>query len=170
MAAPEPTPEPDTTLRGFVGYGLKRAFNAIQADVNATLAPLGLRMITFSALMVIRDAPGIRAAGLAAVLGLERPNLVLVLDELEGAELITRTRARDDRRAYELKTTPAGRRLAERAAVAVAAHDDRMTAGLTDEERQALQRALRRIEHNGRNGDDGSGRDNGAVSQAQGLG
>ena len=143
---------PDETLRGFIGYGLKRAFNAIQADVNTTLAPLGLRMITFSALTVIRDAPGIRAAGLAAVLGLERPNLVLVLDDLERAELITRTRARDDRRAYELRATPAGRRLAERAAAAVGAHDDRMTAGLSEEERQALHRALARIEQNGRDG------------------
>lgn len=163
-------PAPDRTLRGFTGYGLKRAFNAIQTDVNATLAPLGLRMITFSALMVIRDAPGIRAAGLASVLGLERPNLVLVLDDLERAELITRTRARDDRRAYELEVTPAGRLLAERASSAVSAHDDRMTAGLSAEERQALHRALRRIELNGRDGDDDSSDRDDAVSAAQGLG
>lgn len=142
--------QPDATLRGFAGYALKRAFNAIQADLNATLAPLGLRMITYSALAVIRDAPGIRAAGLADVLGLERPNLVLVLDELEAAGLITRTRARDDRRAYELKATPAGRRLAEAATAATADHDARMTRGLTDAECQALHRALWRIQSNGR--------------------
>jgi len=154
---------PDATLRGFTGYALKRAFNAIQADLNATLAPMGLRMITFSALAVIRDAPGIRAAGLAAVLGLERPNLVLVLDELEAAGLITRTRARDDRRAYELKVTPAGRRLAETATRAVAAHDARMTTGLSEPERQAVLGALWRIQSNGRDSDDGTG-----LSETQG--
>lgn len=83
---------PDATLRGFLGDGLKRAFNAVQAEVNATLAPLGLRMITCPALAVLRDAPGITAAGLADVPGLERPNLVLGLDELARAGLITRAR------------------------------------------------------------------------------
>jgi DNA-binding MarR family transcriptional regulator len=141
---------PDATLRGFLGYGLKRAFNAMQAEVNATLAPLGLRMITFSALAVIRDAPGISAAGLAQVLGLERPNLVLVLDELEGAGLITRTRARTDRRTHELRTTVAGRKLAERASVALAAQELRMTEGLDASQREAVRAALARIEDYGR--------------------
>ena len=89
----------DRTLRGFVGYGIKRAFSAIQSDVNATLAPFGLRMLTYSALAVIRDNPGLRQTQLAEILLIERPNLVLILDELEGADLVVRTRARDDRRA-----------------------------------------------------------------------
>jgi DNA-binding MarR family transcriptional regulator len=140
----------DATLRGFLGYGLKRAFNAVQSDVNATLGPLGLRMITFSALAVVRDAPGISAAGLAQVLGLERPNLVLILDELEGAGLITRTRARTDRRTHELRATLVGRKLAARAADALAAHEARMTDGLDAGQRAALRAALARIEDNGR--------------------
>jgi DNA-binding MarR family transcriptional regulator len=141
---------PDATLRGFVGYGLKRAFNAVQAEVNATLAPFGLRMVTYSALSVIRDAPGITAAGLADVLGLERPNLVLVLDDLERAGLITRTRAKADRRAYELRATVEGRKIATRATAALADHDARLTAGLDDGQRAALCAALVRIEQNGR--------------------
>lgn len=141
---------PDATLRGFLGYGLKRAFNVLQAEVNATLAPMGLRMITFSVLAVIRDAPGISAAGLAQVLGLERPNLVLILDELEGGGLITRTRARSDRRTHELRATLAGRKLAQRATEALAAHEDRMTEGLDAAQREAMRTALARIEDNGR--------------------
>lgn len=145
---------PDRTLRGFVGYDLKRAFNAIQADVNATLAPFGLRMLTFSSLVVIRDTPGLKQTQLAEILMIERPNLVLILDELERAELVTRTRARDDRRAHELTVTLKGRRLCDRAVTAVAAHDARMTEGLRDADRRALHDALRRIEANGRNVDD----------------
>lgn len=141
---------PDATLRGFVGYALKRAFNAVQADVNATLAPLGLRLITYSALAVIKDSPGTSAAGLAEVLGLERPNLVLVLDDLERAGLITRTRARADRRTHELRVTAEGRRIAARATAALAEHDARLTAGLSDDQRAALRSALARIEDNGR--------------------
>ncbi len=140
----------DSILRAFMGYDMKRAFTAIQTDVNAVLAPLGLRMLTFSTLAVIRDNPGLRQTQLAEILLIERPNLVLILDELEGADLVTRTRARDDRRAYELKVTLLGRRLCDRAVIAVAEHDTRMAQGLSEEERAALHRTLRRIEANGR--------------------
>ncbi|WP_334191348.1 MarR family winged helix-turn-helix transcriptional regulator [Pararhodobacter sp.] len=144
----------DSILRVFMGYDMKRAFAAIQTDVNAVLAPFGLRMLTFSVLSVIRDNPGLRQTQLAEILAIERPNLVLILDELEGLDLVTRTRARDDRRAYELKVTLKGRRLAERAFTAVTEHDDRMARGLSAEERAALHRALRQIQSNGRSSDD----------------
>jgi Transcriptional regulators len=144
----------DSILRAFMGYDMKRAFAAIHTDVNAVLAPLGLRMLTFSVLSVIRDNPGLRQTQLAEILMIERPNLVLILDELEGLDLVTRTRARDDRRAYELKVTLKGRRLADRAFEAVTEHDNRMARGLSDEDRAALHRALRRIESNGRSSDD----------------
>ncbi len=159
----------DAALRDFVGYGMKRAFHAIQQDVTAVLQPFGLRMLTFSALAVIGQAPGLRQSALADILAIERPNLVLILDELERAELITRDRARDDRRAYELTPTIRGRRLLDKAVAAVAAHDARMTRGLSAEERAALIRAMARIEANGRGEDEraddvaGGG---GAVSQA----
>lgn len=141
--------EKDATLRAFSGYGMKRAFNAIQADVNAVLAPFDLRMVTFSALVMIVDNPGLRQSQLADVLAIERPNLVLIIDELERRDLIIRERAADDRRAYALMVTLAGRRLHDKALAAVQAHEARMTAGLTEGERAQLIRALRRIEDNG---------------------
>lgn len=146
----------DATLRRYAGYGMKRAFNAVQTDVNAVLAPLGLRMITFSALAVIVDNPGLRQSQLAEILVMERPNLVVVVDELERAELITRERPPEDRRAYALSATLSGRRLLDRALAAVDDHERRMTAGLSEEERQALIRALARIEENGRRPQDGT--------------
>jgi DNA-binding MarR family transcriptional regulator len=145
---------PDRTLRGFVGYDMKRAFNAIQADVNATLRRHGLRMVTFSVLVVIRDNPGVRQTGLAEILMIERPNLVPILDELESAGLIRRTRAEGDRRAYELRVTEGGQHQCDAAELAVQKHDDRMVAGLTGGERHALHAALRRIEENGRSTND----------------
>ncbi len=144
----------DGILRAFLGYDMKRAFAAIQTDVNAALGPLGLRMLTFSVLAMVRDNPAIRQSHLAEVLMIERPNLVLILDELEGADLLTRVRARDDRRAFELTVTLKGRRLCDKALAAVSAHDARMAMGLSDAERDALQGALRRIERNGRGSQD----------------
>ncbi len=136
----------DTSLRCFAGYALKRAFNSVQADVNATLAPLGLRMLSFSALAVIAENPGLRQSQLAGALSIERPNLVIVLDDLEQRGLIVRDRVPSDRRAYALRLTDDGGRVYQLAASAVQAHDARMTSGLSKVERLAMIDALRRIE------------------------
>ncbi|MBY6049406.1 MarR family transcriptional regulator [Vannielia litorea] len=156
MPAPRPQlvqPDPDDEgLRGHVGYNMKRAFHMIQMDVNATLAPFGLRMVTFSALVVVMENPGLRQSQLAELLAIERPNLVVILDELEQAGLLTRDRAPDDRRAYALHVTAKGLALCEEARIAVSAHDKRMAEGLTDAELDLLITALRRIERNGKLG------------------
>ena len=144
----------DTTLRAFIGYDMKRALNTVLGDLAGVLAAYGLRMTTFSTLAVIRDNPGLRQTRLAEILMIERPNLVLILDDLEEADLVTRRRAPDDRRAYELTATPKGRRLCDQAIRAVNEHDARMTQGLDADEVAALHRALRRIESNGRTSDD----------------
>ena len=154
-------PRPDASLRSFVGYDMKRAFSVIQYDVNAVLTAFGLRMVTFSALVVIRDNPGLRQTRLAQILMIERPNLVLILDDLERADLVLRERCAEDRRAYELSVTEQGAQVCERAVRAVARHDARMTEGLSEAQCQALHRALQLIERKGRTGDD-----TGSVSRA----
>lgn len=136
----------DVTLRGFVGYAMKRAFLGIQSDLNRVLAPLNLRMMTFSALVVIADNPGLRPAHLAEALAVERPNLATLLAELEKDGLITRNPARDDGRALALHPTEAGCALCARAVTAVRAHEARITAALEQTERETLVRALQRLE------------------------
>ena len=140
---------PDTSLRRFTGYGMKRAFNAIQGDVNRTLKPMGLRMVTFSALSIIAEAPGLSQAQLADALSIERPNLVVLVDELEIAGLITRDRLQTDRRAYALTLTREGARVLKQADAAVTAHDARMTAGLTRADRTRLMDMMMAIERAG---------------------
>ena len=148
----EPFQQADAPLRDFTGYALKRAFNAMQADLNATLTRFDLRMITFSALAVIASNPGLRQSQLAETLSIERPNLVLILDELERRGLVTRDRTPNDRRAYALNATLEGQRLYAGALTAVREHEMRVTAGFTDDERTVLMTALHRIEANGNGG------------------
>lgn len=136
----------DTALRGFVGYNLRRAYLAIHDDLVRNLADLELRTITFSALSMIVDNPDINQSRLADALSMERSNLVVVIDELEQRELITRGRVKTDRRAYALRATLKGRRLRDRALRAVAAHEDRMLGALSGEERRHLVAMLNRIE------------------------
>lgn len=140
------TPISDTTLRGFLGYHMKRAFNVLQADLNRALKPFGLRMVTYSALVTIVENPGLRQAQLADVLAIERPNLVVIIDELEKAGLITREPAPNDRRAYALMPTSEGKRVAMAATEANRAGEARRLKGLDEVARQQVIEVMRQIE------------------------
>lgn len=139
----------DADLRRVVGYNIQRAHTAIMGEVNRTLAPFGLRRATYSALSVIAGTPGLKQADLSAILAIERPNLVQVIDELASASLITRKRLSEDRRAWALRATLPGKRLLAQADAALMAYDTQLTRDLSDQEREALIRALQRVEANG---------------------
>lgn len=79
----------DEALRNFMGYTIRRAAHIIQSDANRRLKPTGLRMISFSVLNMIVFNPGLRQAHLALALSIERPNLVIIVDELQNAGWVT---------------------------------------------------------------------------------
>lgn len=135
-------------LQMFVGYRLRRAWMAIHADLAETLRPVELRMITYTALVLIRDNPGLSQAQLAGLMGMERPNLVAIIEELSRRNLVSRNRARGDRRANALHLTEAGACLCTKATAAVTAHEARLTEGLGDSDRLVLETALARIRRN----------------------
>ncbi|MDU8925797.1 MarR family transcriptional regulator [Alisedimentitalea sp. MJ-SS2] len=139
----------DATLRSFMGYHVKRAMSVLQADLNATLKPFGLRMVTYSALVMIVDNPGMRQTQLADALAIERPNLVVILDQLEERGLISRDKVPTDRRAYALNPTEQGRALCAEATDANRADEDRLLAGLSKEQRAAVIAAMNLIEQGG---------------------
>lgn len=140
-----PTTISDETLRRFLGYHMKRAFNVVQADLTATLKPFDLRMLTYTALVLICDNPGLSQAQLASAMDIERPNLVVIIDELERRELINRNRVPTDRRAYALIPTLAGRRLCDQAINAVEAHEAKLFAGLDKDMRAAMVAILSKV-------------------------
>lgn len=152
MERPEESPEDevsDAALRALVGYSMKRAFNVLQADLARTLEPLGLRMLTFSALSMIVENPRLRPSQLAKALSVERANVVVYVDQLEEAGWVTRAPCVDDRRAYALQCTLSGRQVYDKAHAAVLAHDRRMLEGLREVEITTVRKALMRIERQG---------------------
>jgi len=138
----------DETLRCLHGYQMKRTFNVIQSDLNLTLKPFDLRMLTYTALVLIVDNPGLRQSQLAEAMDIERPNLVVIVDELERRDLIVRDRLKTDRRAYALKATLAGRHLCEKAVAAVSDHEETLLRGVRPEDRTVAMEVMRRIEAN----------------------
>lgn len=143
----------DEALRNFMGYTIRRAAHIIQSDANRRLKPTGLRMISFSVLNMIVFNPGLRQAHLALALSIERPNLVIIVDELQNAGWVTRNPDPTDRRAFALKATPAGRNVHDTALRLLDTHETHMMQDMTQEERRTLIRALRKIEEIGKTGD-----------------
>ncbi|WP_236545097.1 MarR family winged helix-turn-helix transcriptional regulator [Tropicimonas marinistellae] len=142
----------DATLRQFFGYRMKRAFNVVQADLAQTLKRYELRMLTYSALVLIVDNPGLRQSQLADAMDIERPNLVVLIDELERRELILRDRVPNDRRAYALKPTLAGQQLCSQAVAAVTAHEEALLQDVDASERAAATDVMKKIERRYRDG------------------
>jgi DNA-binding MarR family transcriptional regulator len=136
----------DTILRGFVGYQMKCAFNTIQSDLNKTLAPYHLRMISFSVLVMIVENSGIRQSQIAEALSIEAPNLVVALDDLERRNLIARKRLITDRRVWLIKATLPGATLCRRAIAAVKAHEENLLADFDGNAIEQLMQTLKKIE------------------------
>ncbi len=137
--------ETDRPLTGFIGYAMKRALTIIQADFARTLAEYDLRAVSFSALSIIVNEPGMTQTQLAEALQIERSNLVTIIDELAGRNLIVRAPVAQDRRRHALMPTTAGKQLAAEAQAATAEHEHRLFACLTADERANLLRILRKF-------------------------
>lgn len=116
----------------------------MRSRAEAALAPLDLRPRHLVALTVLRDHGDEQQQTLAALLQIDRTNLVGLLNELEERGLILRRRATDDRRRHIVELTPAGtERLAE-AECALAAVEQDVLGGLDDADREQLYQLLRR--------------------------
>lgn len=133
-------------IRQFMGYRVKRTYMVIQPAVQKAIEPLGLRIPSFSCLSVIVDHPGIAPSVLAEMLKMERSNIVLVLDELETQELISRAQMKTDRRRQALTATMRGKQVQKKAAAAIAEAEARLMSALSAEEQTLLISLLSRIE------------------------
>jgi MarR family transcriptional regulator for hemolysin len=92
---------------------------------------------------------------LARSLGIEGPTLTRHLDGLERAGLVQRRRDPSDRRAVQVELTDAGAALHNRLRTNVVAFDQRLRAGLTEEELDGLRSTLAKLQHNVGAGDNG---------------
>lgn len=136
----------DDTLRTFVGYHLKRSFNVIQSDLIDTLRPFDLRMLTYTALVLIVDNPGLNQSRLSQIMDIERPNLVIIIDELEERKLITRERVPTDRRSYALHPTQSGRVLYRETLDAVTQHEAKLLSQIPPGQLEQMIATLKLIE------------------------
>jgi DNA-binding MarR family transcriptional regulator len=140
-----------SALTDDVGFLLSRASGVVVRASNASLAGHGLRVRSYSVLLLAADSPdGISQRELADMLGLDPSQVVLLVDELAAAGLVERRPSAADRRAKLVVATEAGRAARARAGQDVDASLARQLAELTPGEQQLLRELLTRLALAGR--------------------
>jgi len=132
-------------LKGLVGYHLRRASAALGADFARAVEGTGMRQVLFGILSVISANPGINQGNVGRVLGIQRPNMVVLVNDLIQRGLVERIVDAADRRAFVLTLTPAGEALVGETLARLRLHEERMLAGLSADERTTLIVLLDRI-------------------------
>jgi len=132
-------------LDAQVGFVLRLAQVAVFKDLIEALRPFSLRPTDFSVLLVIEATPGLKQQAVGEALSIQRPNLVTIIDQLEGRGLVKRGAAAGDRRSYALTLTAEGAALLAEAKVAHTAHSERVTAALGGIDKRLVLEALSRI-------------------------
>jgi DNA-binding MarR family transcriptional regulator len=132
-------------LDGLAGYHLRRAHGRFAADFARTVAGTGMRQVLFGILSVVDANPGINQGAAGRMLGVQRANMVSLINETVDAGWIDRQVADDDRRAFALNLTEAGRETLGRTLEKLQAHEEALLAGLSAGERATLIELLRRI-------------------------
>lgn len=128
-----------------MGFLLSKLGFHCSGGFAAALEPLHINPGHFGLLRILAATEGISQQALAEELRIPASRMVGVIDELEGLGLVERRRNPTDRRANALFLTPAGTALLARATGLATGWEERLCAGLSDDERQDLLALLRRV-------------------------
>ena len=85
-----PNSSPDAVLADLPGYVLRRAANAMMAELAARLDVLGLRISDATVLLLVADRRDMTSSEIGKVLDIKRANMVPLLGRMEAAGLIER--------------------------------------------------------------------------------
>ena len=135
------------SLAERVGFLVARAHWLFHDRAQAILAETGdsLGIKHFGALQVIADEGPLSQQLLGERMQVDRTTVVAVIDELEHAGMVTRYRNPNDRRAYALEATAAGREWSQRSLVNLLAAEDEILSPLDAREREQLTALLQRL-------------------------
>jgi DNA-binding MarR family transcriptional regulator len=127
------------------------AFLLSQVGIHASsrfaerLAEVGLAPPLFRVLNLVDAAEGRSQHEIAKAVQAPPSRMVAFVDELEQRGLVERRADPKDRRVRALYLTPAGREALARGREVAARHEEELTAGLSEPEREQLVELLRRV-------------------------
>ncbi|WCT75090.1 MarR family transcriptional regulator [Sphingomonas naphthae] len=133
-------------LDGLIGYHIRRASSVFGGTFVRAVTGTGLRQVPFGILSVVAANPGIKQGAAGRALGIQRANMVALINELVDAGLVDRRAADDDRRAFALSVTPRGAALLEDCTRRIKEQEAELLADFDETERILLIDLVRRIE------------------------
>jgi DNA-binding MarR family transcriptional regulator len=138
------------SLQRRLGAVLSWASQSAQEVANQALEPLGLTVKHFGVMTFLHhETEGERGSLSQQAIGerlrIDRTTMVSLIDDLERGGYVKRERNPNDRRAYVITLTAAGRRAQARAEDTVDAHALQFFGRLSEAERQELHRLLARL-------------------------
>ena len=114
-------------------------------QLGKSLRPLGLSAAQWRVLATLSNVDGCTINRLADLTVIDRTTLSRTLDRMETGGLIARRQVRNDKRSFEIRLAPGGRRALERIWPVVEYHNRRAIAGLTQRELEELRRIVRKM-------------------------
>lgn len=124
----------------YPGYALRRAANAMTAELAVRLATIGLKQVDASVLLFLDANPNITASALGRQLDIQRANMVPLLKRLEDAGLIARNPI--DGKSQGLVLTDAGRTMLAKALEIIVAFETELVTRVPVQHRDHLLPAL----------------------------
>lgn len=129
-------------LDTLVGFHLRRASFVFSPDFRKSKGvPRGM----FGILSVVATNPGLNQTFLSQALGIDKPNLVALIDAVVEQGLLTRSVDSKDRRSRVLNLTPKGHNQLKKTLILLKNGEDQMLARLSKGERAILLTLLKRI-------------------------
>ncbi|WP_071131546.1 MarR family winged helix-turn-helix transcriptional regulator [Enterococcus timonensis] len=123
---------------------LKLHFKLIES-LQVALRPEGLTVKNFSMMQLIESNSGINQNELAKKMQKDKTLMVQVIDKLEKKGLATREPSENDRRAYALSLTPAGKKIVEKYAYIPDVSEEKLLSVLDVEDQKSLRRIMNRL-------------------------
>jgi DNA-binding MarR family transcriptional regulator len=134
----------DFSTAEFAGQLFFRLWRGSHTRTAAALEALDLTPALFALLNVLGAHEGAIQQEIGSAMGIDPSTMVSLIDELEAAGLARRRPHPNDRRAREVRITPKGRRVLERARGLVVRVEGEVLQGLTAAERSELLTLMRR--------------------------
>jgi len=133
------------SLSVWTGYLLGRAARLCRDYFDGLAEPLGIHGRHFSVLAVLGEEKPLAQVEMSERLGIDRNTMVLLLDDLEARDLVTRRRDPRDRRAHLVSLTDAGRDVLAQSTALARRTNDEVFAPLSSDERDQLHALLSRL-------------------------
>lgn len=142
---PAATTLEESALAYEIEFLAARARSIGTSRANAELAPLGLKVRSYSVLSLACSGVGPSQRELAEFLILDASQIVSIVDSLEEAGLVRRRQGPLDRRSHAIEATALGQEVYERARDKVSIAENASLATLDADDRATLLRILRSV-------------------------